>query len=375
VNFGRIKKLLGKSGMINKFLILKKFWKNKKVFITGHTGFKGSWLSLMLYLFGAKVYGYSLRPDQKPNLFEIMDIKNKISSSVIGDIRDYNNLKKNILKASPKFIIHMAAQSLVLNSYAKPKYTYDVNTLGTINLLNIINDYKFCKFNLFITTDKVYLNKNKKIFFKEKDQLGGHDPYSASKACAEIAIESYNKSYFKKKKIFVASARAGNIIGGGDFSKNRILPDYFRSLVKNKKITLRDPKSIRPWQFVLEPLYGYLLILMKLYKKKSFSNEISFNFGPKKKNNINVEKLISLLNDKFNNCVTIKKKYKLSKKHESKLLMLNSIKAKRILKWESKLNIKTTIELIADWHKEFLKNKKDICKISEDQIRRYFNRL
>lgn len=361
--------------MANKILILKKFWKNKKVFITGHTGFKGSWLSLMLYLFGAKVYGYSLRPCKKPNLFEIMDIKNKISSSVFGDIRDYNNLKKNIQKASPKFIIHMAAQPLVFDSYTKPKYTYDVNTLGTINLLNIINEYKFCKFNLFITTDKVYLNKNKKIFFKEKDQLGGHDPYSASKACAEIAIESYNKSYFKKKKIFVASARAGNIIGGGDFSKNRILPDYFRGLVKNKKITLRDPKSIRPWQFVLEPLYGYLLILMKLYKKKSFSNEISFNFGPKKKNNINVEKLISLLNDKFQNCVTIKKKYKLSKKYESKLLMLNSIKAKKILKWESKLNIKTTIELIADWHKEFLKNKKNMCRISEDQIRTYFDRL
>ena len=153
------------------------------------------------------------------------------------------------------------------------------------------------------------------------------------------------------------------------------MPDYFRGLVKNKKIILRDPKSIRPWQFILEPLYGYLLILMKLYKKKTFSNEISFNFGPKKKNNINVEKLISLLNDKFKNCVTIKKKYKLSKKNESKLLMLNSIKAKRILKWESKLNIKTTIELIADWHKEFLKNKKNICKISEDQIRAYFNRL
>ena len=255
--------------MTNNFLLLNKFWKNKRVFLTGHTGFKGSWLSIFLNLLGAEVKGYSLKPEQKLNLFDLANISNLISSSIIGDIRDYKKLKKSIFRFSPDFIIHMAAQPLVKNSYVNPKYTYEVNTLGTVNILNILNELNFIKAALIVTTDKVYFNDNKTNYYKENDPLGGFDPYSNSKSCAELVVNSYNHSFFKKKKIFVATARAGNVIGGGDFSKDRIIPDYFRSLSKNKKLILRSPYSIRPWQYIIDPLYGYLLLLMKLYKKKN----------------------------------------------------------------------------------------------------------
>ena len=221
--------------MINKFLILKKFWKNKKVFLTGHTGFKGSWLCIFFNLLGAKVAGYSLRPDQKLNLFDLAKINKLVNYSVFGDIKDYSKLKKSISKFSPDFVIHMAAQSLVRDSYLNPRHTYEVNTLGSVNVLNILNELNFIKTALIITTDKVYLNNNKKNFYKENDSLGGLDPYSNSKSCVELIANSYNDSFFKKKNIFIATARAGNVIGGGDFSKNRIIPDYFRSFSKKKK--------------------------------------------------------------------------------------------------------------------------------------------
>ena len=208
---------------------LKKFWKNKKVFLTGHTGFKGSWLSIFLNLLGTKVTGYSLKPNHKKNLFDLAKINKINNNSIIGDIRDYKKLKASIIKSKPDFIIHMAAQALVRNSYINSKYTYEVNTFGTLNILNIIKELNFIKSALIITTDKVYENKEAKVYYKETDRLNGFDPYSSSKVCAELIYNSYNNSFFKKNKIFVATARAGNIIGGGDFSYDRILPDYFRS--------------------------------------------------------------------------------------------------------------------------------------------------
>jgi CDP-glucose 4,6-dehydratase len=358
--------------MSNNVKNLTNFWKNKKVFLTGHTGFKGSWFSLMLNLLGAKVYGYSLKPNKKLNLYNLFKLKKNIHSSVIGDIRNYAKLKQSMLKASPDFIVHMAAQPLVLDSYDLPKKTYEVNTIGTMNILNIIHETNISKYNLIVTTDKVYENDNKNIFYKEIDKLGGNDPYSSSKACAELVTQAYNKSFFKKKKIFAVTARAGNIIGGGDFSKNRLLPDFFRSLSGKKNMTLRNPKSIRPWQYVLEPLYGYLLILMKLHSKKNVSDETSFNFGPKKINNIKVEHVIDLINREFKNSVKIKKKN--INKYESKILMLNSNKSKKILNWESKINIENSIKLIASWHKDFLSNT-DILRISKEQITTYLNNL
>jgi len=353
--------------MQNKLEILQKFWKNKKVFLTGHTGFKGSWFCIFLNLLGAKVRGYSLKPEQKVNLFNLANVHKLIKDSIIGDIRNYNKLKKKISEFSPDFIVHMAAQPLVRYSYEDPKYTYEVNTLGTVNVLNILNELNFIKSALIVTTDKVYFNDNKKNYFKENDRLGGFDPYSNSKSCAELAVDSYNHSFFFKKKILVATARAGNVIGGGDFSKDRILPDYFRSLSANKKLILRSPNSVRPWQHVIDPLYGYLLLLMKLYKKEKFIDN-SWNFGPNNSNNKSVNHVISLINKEFNNSVKVIKKNNNSNKcHESKVLMLNSEKSKKNLQWQTKYNLKDSIRLVSSWHKKFLA-KNNVLNISEKQI-------
>jgi CDP-glucose 4,6-dehydratase len=358
--------------MTNSFYLLKRFWKDKKIFLTGHTGFKGSWFSIFLDLLGAKVVGYSLRPQEEKNLFDLANLNKQIHSSIIGDIRDYGKLKKSILKFAPDFVVHMAAQPLVRYSYEYPKYTYEVNTLGTINILNVLNELTFIKSALIVTTDKVYLNNNRKYFYSEKDRLGGLDPYSNSKSCAELIVESYNYSFLRKKNIYVATARAGNIIGGGDFSIDRIIPDYFRSLSsKNKNLYLRSSNSIRPWQFVIDPLYGYLLLLMKLYKRNKFK-EYCWNFGPEKFNNKSVHYVVNLLNKEFNNSVNIIKKNNSSKDYyESKLLMLNSKKSKKTLNWNTKYNLIKSIKLTSYWYKQFL-IKKNILKICQEQIIDYF---
>ena len=360
--------------MKNKLKYLRKFWKDKKVFLTGHTGFKGTWLSIFLNLLGAKVSGYSLKPNMRSSFYNIINLNKHIYSSTIGDIRDYNKLKKSISNFSPDFIIHMAAQPLVRESYLNPKYTYEVNTLGTVNILNILKEVNFVKSALIVTTDKVYFNDNKKEYFKENDLLGGADPYSNSKSCAELAVNSYNYSFFKEKKICVATARAGNVIGGGDFSKDRIIPDYLRSLMKNKKLFLRSPNSIRPWQHVLDPLYGYLLLLMKLYKKQIISGS-SFNFGPNKSSNKSVSEVINLINKNFDNSVKIiKKKNNLRKYKESKVLMLNSDKSKKMLRWKSKYNLEQSIKLTSTWFKQFNdKKNQNILEVTQDQIREYLN--
>jgi CDP-glucose 4,6-dehydratase len=358
--------------MTNNLEFLSKFWNGKKVFLTGHTGFKGSWFSIFLNLLGAKVAGYSLKPNANPNLYDLAKLDKEIYKTIFGDIRDYSKLKNSIKKFSPDFIVHMAAQPLVRESYANPKYTYEVNTLGTVNILNILNEIKFIKSALIITTDKVYLNSNKKNYYEESDILGGFDPYSNSKSCAELVVNSYNQSFFEEKNIFVATARAGNVIGGGDFSKDRILPDYIRSLLKKKRLILRSPNSIRPWQHVIDPLYGYLLLLMKLYKKEAITRN-SFNFGPKKANNKSVNDVINLINKDFNNSVRVIKKVNSSKNyHESKILMLDSNKSKKILNWQTKYNLEQSIKLTSFWFKEFFA-KKNILKLTQNQIINYFN--
>jgi CDP-glucose 4,6-dehydratase len=357
---------------MDKFKFLRKYWKGKKVFITGHTGFKGTWLSIFLNLLGAKVTGYSLKPNTKPNFYNLIKLNKNMHQSIIGDIIDYNKLKKSIIKSSPDFLVHMAAQSIVRESYFDPKYTYEVNTLGTINVLNILKELNFIKSALIITTDKVYCNNNKKKYFKENDLLGGADPYSNSKSCAELAIDSYCHSFFRKKKIYIATARAGNIIGGGDFAKYRIIPDYFRSFLKNEKLIIRSPNSIRPWQHVIEPLYGYLLILMKLDKKQIESGS-HFNFGPRRSSNKSVNKVINLLNNNFNNSVKIIKQKNSPKNYkESKVLMLNSNKSQKMLKWNSQYNLEESISLTSAWFQQYI-NKKDrnILEATQDQIRKY----
>jgi CDP-glucose 4,6-dehydratase len=233
-----------------------------------------------------------------------------------------------------------------------------------------LNELNFIKSALIVTTDKVYFNNNKKSYYNENDRLGGMDPYSNSKSCAELVVDSYNHSFLRKKDIYVATARAGNVIGGGDFSTDRVLPDYFRSF-KNKKIFLRSPNSIRPWQHVLDPLYGYLLLLMKLYQKKEYEDH-SWNFGPKRSNNKSVLNVVNELNGHFNNSIKIIKKPILSKKYyESSVLMLDSTKARKTLGWESRYDLKESLILVANWYKSFLQ-KKDLLAISKKQINSYF---
>ena len=356
--------------MITKIKLLQKFWRNKKVFLTGHTGFKGSWLVIFFHLLGAKVYGYSLKP-KKLSLYNLAKISKIMSKSVIGDIRNYKKLKKTIKSCTPDFLIHMAAQPLVRYSYDFPKYTYEVNTLGTINILNILNDLEFIKSALIITTDKVYKNFEKKKYFKEDDRLGGSDPYSSSKACVELISNSYYHSFLSKKKISCVTARAGNVIGGGDFSLDRIIPDYFRSM-KSKKLVLRYPDATRPWQHVLEPLYGYILLLMKISHQKLARGD-AWNFGPKKSSNAKVKDVVSILNNQFDNLVKIieKKNSKVNLKKESGILMLDSSKSRKILKWKSIYSLSKAIKLIAEWHKIYMLKNISMKSLMLQQIQEY----
>ena len=267
----------------------------------------------------------------------------------------------------------MAGQSLLKTGYLKTKYTYEVNAIGTLNILEVLNQLNSIKKTLIITTDKVYENIGKKILYKESDRLGGNDPYSNSKACAELIVHSYNQSFFKKKNVQVATARAGNVIGGGDYSLYRIIPDYFRALFNKKKLFIRNPSFVRPWQHVIEPLYGYLLILQKLQKNKYYKGN-NWNFGPKKNNNKKVLEIINLLNAKFNNLVKIVINNKDKNYYESKNLMLNSSKAKRYLAWNPKLDIFQSLDLVADWYKN-TKNKNNYLSVCKSQIKNYFNYL
>ncbi|MDI6733181.1 MAG: CDP-glucose 4,6-dehydratase, partial [Planctomycetota bacterium] len=248
-------------------------YRNKKVMVTGHTGFKGSWISLWLSELGAKVIGYALKPETKPNLFDIINLKNIISHH-IGDIRNFAKLKRIIKASKPDMIFHLAAQPLVRRSYLEPQYTYEVNVLGTINMLEAVRQTNSIRAVINVTSDKCYENKEQKQGYKETDRLGGYDPYSSSKGCAELVTAAYIKSFFnperyKSHRVTVASVRAGNIIGGGDWSKDRLVPDCIRALAKNKTIIIRNPNAIRPWQYVLEPLYGYLLLGSHLLKRET----------------------------------------------------------------------------------------------------------
>ena len=260
------------------------FWKNKKVLITGHTGFKGSWMTLILSNLGAKVYGYALNPISNPNFFDGLKLTKFLQKDIRANIQDLKRLKKTINAIKPSIVFHMAAQSSVLVSYKNPNDTVTTNILGTTNLLESIKDCKSIKSAIIVTTDKVYLNLEKKKKFKEIDHLGGYDVYSGSKASCEVITHSYINSFFKNSHCKIATVRSGNCIGGGDWTKDRIIKDCAESLIFNKQMIIRSPKASRPWQHVLEPFFGYLTLAKKLYINKKFAG--SWNFGPNLKNNI-----------------------------------------------------------------------------------------
>ena len=356
---------------MNNFVLRKNFWKNKKVFITGHNGFKGTWLCLTLKILGAKVYGYSLKPPTQPNLFNLLKLKNKITKSFFGDVRNKQRLKKVFKKVRPDIVFHLAAQPLVLDSYKSPFETFEINFLGTLNILEITNNFKKTKSTIIVTTDKVYKISPKKKFYSENDELGITDPYGSSKVTAEIVSECYIRLLNKnKKKIKAATVRAGNVLGGGDFSKNRLVPDFIRSLESNAKLTVRNPDYIRPWQFVMEPLYGYILLAEKIYKKEIDIKEYCWNFAPDEVNCIKVKKFIELFNKNLKNkpkiIFTSTKKNKVNK--ETKILRLKSNRARKILNWKPKYNVKKIIELIKEWYFYGYKNKKNHEKVIKKQI-------
>ncbi len=348
---------------------LKKIFKNKKILITGHTGFKGSWLTLWLSLLGARVTGISFGYPTFPSHFKVIKIAKRINHKIL-DIRNFQNIKKTIKKIQPDFIFHLAAQSLVQTSYKDPLLTWSSNTLGSINILESLKVIKKNCNVIMITSDKSYKNLEIKRGYKENDLLGGYDPYSASKASAELAIQSYVNSYFNKNKnIKICIARAGNVIGGGDWSKNRIIPDCYKSWSKNKRAIIRNPNSTRPWQHVLEAVYGYLVLAIKLKKNPKLHGQ-AFNFGPKTKKNYKVKELISVIEKSWKNFKWKNQSYKNSL-YESNLLKLNSKKAEKILGWKTKLKFKETIMITADWYKAYLLKTKKMINVSIEQIENF----
>ncbi|MDR3243353.1 MAG: CDP-glucose 4,6-dehydratase [Elusimicrobiota bacterium] len=341
------------------------FYKGKRVFITGHTGFKGAWLSHILNFMGAKIIGYALPPDTKPNLFELASVSNCVDN-IFSDIRDLPTLKQAVKSSKCEIIIHLAAQALVRKAYNNPVETYEVNMMGTVNILEAARENPNIKSILIVTTDKVYKNLEIERGYKETDELNGTDPYSNSKSCAELITESYKQSFFKDLQAAVSTARSGNVIGGGDFAADRIIPDAVRALQTEAPLILRYPNSIRPYQFVLEALSAYLLIAYKQYENKSLQG--NYNVGPNIADCVKTRELINLFYSHFDGA-----KWDIqnnNEPYESGLLKLDASKIKRLLGWKPHIDIKQAVEMTAKWTKAYL-NKENFNYIMDEQINNY----
>lgn len=350
-------------------MVRRSFWKNKKVFITGHTGFKGSWLSFWLNMMGAKVSGYALNPITEPNLFKILNLDKEVES-YIGDIANVEYLKETVTKIRPDIVFHMAAQPIVRESYENPLYTFNTNIIGTANLLESLRDIKDVKTIINITTDKVYKTKDWDWPYRETDELGGKDPYSCSKACSELITNTYRESFYKENcNTLIATARAGNVIGGGDWAKDRIIPDCIRAFNNNIPVVIRNKFSIRPWQHVLEPLAGYLTLAQDLFEGRESCGG-SFNFGPNLEDCVDVEKVVNKACKCWSQNATYKCVELQNSLIESKILKLDSSKARNILKIKPKWDIYKGIEETIKWYKCYYSND-DICTFTKNQINRY----
>lgn len=335
-------------------------FKDKKVLVTGHTGFKGSWLSIWLHSMGAKVCGFSLDPETTPNLFDLAGVKDLVEDNR-GDIRNLDQFADVVNKFQPEFVFHLAAQAIVRRSYNEPKETFNTNVMGTVNCLDALRDVPSVRSIVVITTDKCYKNEEWDFGYRETDALGGHDPYSASKAAAEIAVAAYRNSFFNLKGIGLASARAGNVIGGGDWSTDRIIPDIVRALEAGDSIPVRSPKAIRPWQHVLEPLCGYLLIASNLYDnygkdENKFAD--AWNFGPSIDSCCTVGELVGTFINAYGSGswddLSVDQK---DAPHEAGILKLSWDKAHQHLRWSPKWNFEETIRRTASWHKNQAEGK------------------
>jgi CDP-glucose 4,6-dehydratase len=349
------------------------FWKQKKVLLTGHTGFKGSWMSLWLQELGATVVGYSNSIPTNPSLFKVANVEEDMKS-IVADVRDLNKLKEEISNFEPEIVIHMAAQSLVQGSYDDPVETYSTNVMGTVNLLEAVRKSEKTKVVINVTSDKCYEEIELERGFKETDPIGGHDPYSSSKGCSELITSAFRKSFFENKnsqKISLASVRAGNVIGGGDWAANRLIPDIMKGILKNEVIKIRNPSFIRHWQHVLDPLNGYMILVEKLWNEGEEFAE-SWNFGPIDDNAKPVSWILEKFNQLWNNGI----EWKLDNKefnHENKFLKLDSSKSNTKLDWSSKIDLEIAIKLIVEWYTEFKKGE-NMKEISKEQIR-FFSKL
>jgi len=340
----------GVSGTVNS-----SFWNGKRVFLTGHTGFKGSWLSLWLQDMGALVKGYSLEPNTQPNLFTEARVAENMESE-IGDIRDLNHISKSMSDFNPEVLIHMAAQPLVRLSYHEPVETYATNIMGTVNVLEAARKCCNLKAIVSVTTDKCYENKEWDWGYRENEPMGGHDPYSSSKGCAELVTSAYRRSFFSTENAAaLASARAGNVIGGGDWANDRLIPDIIAAFEKSEPVVIRNPLSTRPWQHVLEPLSGYLVLAENLYIHGDAFAE-AWNFGPKEEDCKPVSWILDKMVDKWGVGVSWKLNTN-NNPHEAGFLKLDCSKAKNRLKWQPKWNLEVALELIIKWHQNHLLGK------------------
>lgn len=356
--------LLIRKGKINMDM---SFYKGKTVLITGHTGFKGSWMCKLLSMAGAKVIGYSLTPPTTPSLFELSGVEKEIVS-VIGDIRDLAKLNETMQKYRPEIVIHMAAQPIVRESYAEPVYTYETNVMGTVNICEAVRLCDSVKSFVNVTTDKVYKNNEWEWGYRENDALDGYDPYSNSKSCSELVTSSYIKSFFYNRDIAVSTCRAGNVIGGGDFAKDRIIPDCVRAMEAKQEITVRNPYSTRPYQHVLEPVVTYLVLAMKQYEDKSLAG--NYNIGPDDCDCAATGELVDLFCSHLGDGASWKNVADKNAPHEANFLKLDCSRIKRVLGWSPRWHISDAIEKVTEWSKVYLSGG-DISAVMEKQINEY----
>jgi len=344
------------------------FWQGRNVFITGHTGFKGSWLSLWLQYLGAKVTGYSLEPPTSPSIFDITNVSAVIEKSITGNICDAKLFAHSMRQSKPEIVIHMAAQSLVRDSYTDPVATYTTNVMGTVNMLEAVRNVPTVKAVLNITTDKCYENKEWLWGYRENEPMGGHDPYSSSKACAELVSSAYRNSFLLKNNIALATARAGNVIGGGDWAIDRIVPDAIRAFIGNKPLLLRNPVATRPWQHVLEPLSGYLLLCQQLVEQPESYSE-GWNFGPNDEGAQSVSTLADLITRSWGDDAQWLADED-EHPHEARYLKLDCSKAKNLLNWKPVWCLERALDETVQWYKAWHQNK-EMQKFSINQIKNY----
>lgn len=351
------------------------FYKGKKVLVTGHTGFKGSWLCKILVNSGAQVTGYSTEPPTNPNLFNICGVESDIKS-VIGDVRDLKHLEEVFEETKPEIVFHLAAQPIVRDSYKNPVYTYETNVMGTVNICECVRKHDCVKSFLNVTTDKVYKNNEWEWGYRENEPLDGYDPYSNSKSCSELVTHSYINSFYCDMDVAVSTARAGNVIGGGDFANDRIVPDCVRAAEKKQDIIVRNPHSTRPYQHVLEPLAIYLMIAKMQYEDKSYAG--FYNVGPDDRDCITTGRLVDIFCEKWNKDATEDDKIAWINKaeanapHEANFLKLDCSKIKRVFDWKPRWSVNEAIEKTVEWSKTYLDGG-DVARCMDEQIKEFFN--